>query len=135
MKRHFDFPSQPAGYNHAGTTRGGLHKAPIQSSAFLASTLSQSIPAGLDSDPMTGPFHIYFRAMTSSAAPVFPQTADSTAATVATTEYFETILNISPTSVTLTTSSCLPTPVAQQDKFKMAKDGKSLGGAVLSLFH
>ncbi len=133
MKRDLYYPSQPAGYNPAGTTRGALHRTPIQSSAFLASTLDHSIPAGLDSAPMTGPSHIPIRAMTTPAETVYPQTADCTATTGA--EYFRPIPSIPPTRVTLAISSHLPTPVAQRDKFEMAKDGESLGGAVLNSFH
>ena len=133
MKRDLYYPSQRAGYNPAGTTRGALYRTPIQSSAFLASTLDHNIPAGLDSAPMTGPSHIYFCAMTTPAATVYPQTADCIATTGA--EYSRPIPSIPPTSVTLAISSHLPTPVAQRDKFEMAIDGKSLGGAVLNPYH
>ena len=133
MKRDLYYPSQPAGYNPAGTTLGALYRTPIQSSAFLASTLDHSIPASLDSAPMTGPSHIYFRAMTSPAATVYPQTADCTATTGA--EYSRPIPSVPATSVTLETFSHLPTPVAQRDKFEMAKDGESLGGPVLFFSH
>ena len=81
IKRDLYYPSQLAGYNPTGTTRGALYRTPIQSSAFLASTLDHSIPAGLDSAPMTGPSHIHFSAMTTPAATVYPQTAYCTATT------------------------------------------------------
>ena len=82
---------------------------------------------------MTGPSHIHFRAMTSPAAIVYPQTADCTATIGA--EYSRPIPSIPPISVTLATSSHLPTPIAQRDKFEMAKDRESLGGTVLSPSH
>ena len=132
MKRDLYYPLQPAGYYLAGTIRGAFNKIAIQSSAFFSSTLDHSIPAGLDSAPMTGPLHNQFRAMTTPAATVYPQTADCTATTGA--EYSWPIPSIPPTSATLAISSHLPIPVAQRDKFEMAKDGKSLGGAVLNPF-
>ena len=133
MKRELDYPLQPAGYNPAGTTRGALYKTPIQSSAFLASILDQGILAGLDSVPMTGPSHIHIRAMTTPAETIYPQTADCTATTGA--EYFRPIPSVPATSVTLAIFSHLPIPVAQRDKFEMAKDGESLGGPVQFFSH
>ena len=123
----------PADYNPAGTIRGALYRTQIQSSAFIASILDHSIPAGLDSAPMTSPSHIHFRAMTTPAETVYPQTADCTATTGA--EYSRPIPSIPPASVTMAISSHLPTPVAQRDKFEMAIDGESLGGAVLNPFY
>ena len=132
IKRDLNYPSQPVGYNPAGTTRGALNKTPIQSSAFIAETIDQSNSYGLDSAPMTGSSHIPFRAMTSPAATVYPQTAVCTVTTNA--EYSRPIPSTQGISITLAPSSHLPTPVGQRDKFEIAKNGKSLGGAVLYLY-
>ena len=121
MRRDPRYPSQPAGDNPAGRTRGALYRTPVQ---FITQTLAlnQPIPTTMDSAPTIGPSRPFSREDTHQAAADYLQRVAVSAFSGADRSSF--IPNVS------TTMSHLPPSIAVRVAFETARGSGSVDDSV-----
>ena len=116
MSRDPRRPSQPAGYNLAGRTRGSFYKANDQSpysTRVLMSTLEQSVPVAPVFLQSSGPSHALGRTPSADAAQY--QLPFSTA--TVSVDHLRLAIGDADTSELQTTIPQAPTSVAFRDNF------------------